>query len=438
MNSAQWLKLVRDYPKRLGKIDRTNDDGLPIAMFAFWRLLRQAPSTDLALFERIGEKDLLEAAEAVTPSLSRPGFGYDPHEVDSPAAAIRLAATYLRAIDLLAAALHNGSLSANPAAEYAVQFGKERGFVIPVERRLWRAQKLPKDDKAPFSQRGVTRHRILPSEIDGAKVIPYRGHWPSGTMDRANFGAALFPGLTFECDENEESFVVTGVACANHGEVVGHALANSHVHNCLVTIFPELTIDDPTLARITADLAKKPWYDDPDLPVGRTPAFVVAGSWHRSKRGKLYNLAPVHDGDGRRILEHRKRKVYKDPEGRHERIEPGTTLPILVFDHCLFAFGICLDFCDVQYSMGYDDLDVDMVLVPSCGHDSTMESHLDNAKRLMKQRKSRTMVVQQLYPSHPTQAGYILPPHAKVAATVAPLATEKSWDIIETHFSPSR
>jgi len=136
----------------------------------------------------------------------------------------------------------------------------------------------------------------------------------------------------------------------------------------------------------------------------------VAGSWHEMDGAARYNIATIFDGHGDELLRHKKRMAYTDHDGRVEDIQHGTEFAILVLEGALFGFGICLDFCNRCYHTPYGALDVDFVIVPSCGDHVTMRGHIRTAQDLYNERNTRSFVVQQAYPPLPNAAGFILNP----------------------------
>src|SRR5206468_1253175 len=99
--------------------------------------------------------------------------------------------------------------------------------------------------------------------------------------------------------------------------------------------------------------------------------------------------------------QHRKLFQYSDGSSEAESIQLGEELQILVLPDAIFAFGICLDFCNTSEDPPYADLDVDYVLVPSCGNESTMVGHIKRSAEYMDRQMTRTLVVQQFYADPP-------------------------------------
>jgi predicted amidohydrolase len=238
----------------------------------------------------------------------------------------------------------------------------------------------------------------------------------------------FFPNPTFDCDETKTKFFVRGVSIPNGQALIADACRAAHVDACLSTVFPELMIDPQSSRFIQSQLAEKPWLADGEIP--QAPGFVVAGSWHEIEDAKRYNIATVFDGHGDEILRHKKRMPYTDPEGRAEDIRHGTELAILVLENALFGFGICLDFCNRCYHTSYGWLDVDFVIVPSCGNEATMDGHIRTAKDLHNERNTRSFVVQQAFPPLQQAAGYVLNPDGNPAAwTAGGLLIARPWSV---------
>lgn len=433
MNKERWLEAVDRLPRTLSAIERVGLQGDRDAAFAIWQLIARAPGPIRKIYERLSEAQVLAQADSVASRLGEPDFGFSAEGVGTASReAMLLLAGHLRALDLLLAQTDLGSIGPHPEEDHEATSDGERAFLVPIGRQLWRETPTPEADFRAFSKRGFVRHRVIPAEVDGAQVILKRAHWLGVRDEPKAFGAVLFPELAFTTDDDDTSFLVIGVQCEGMTELVDLAIRDTHRNACMGTVFPELTVDDDTRNRIIGQLRSKPWLDDGHVDThDRTPAFVVAGSWHLKRGEHHYNLATVLDGDGNPLAEYAKRLAFTDDENRVERIEPGEKLPVLVFDNCLIAFGICLDFCDRRYEHVYDQLDVDYVLIPSCGGDRTMEGHLRNAELLWLRRASLTMVVQQAYPPREDRApGYLLPPRDKLAANPDQLVENSPWSVL--------
>jgi len=427
----KWRAAVRDLGKRLSTIDRdTGDAGLRLAIVYVWQVMAEAPSTILHQYAMVPESDIVADADAIVIRSADPDFGLGLKLGRDDAETMRMLATALRALEVFAADLDLGSAPADPNVDWRVDIHDEAYFFVPVPRRLWKRLRDESNDRRPFDQRGLRSARIVPSEIDGATVRLTRPDRAPRTAKQAPFGAVLFRGIEFAEDSDDTGFVVTAVTGTDMDGDARTAIINGHRERCLAVVFPELTVDNRLHDQIVRDLEDKDWLDDDPESGIEAPWIVVAGSWHRPISGGIGNIAPVLDGFGQPLLSHSKRYAYTDPDGHRERIIPGDKLDILVTDEGLFAFGICLDFCQRYFTTPYGLLDVDFVLVPSCGNERTMEGHLRTAQDLHNQRKIRSFVVQQSFPATETGLGYVLDPVGIPGVKpISALEQKASWSV---------
>lgn len=424
ISDETWRRNTFELPRRLSAIDRTgHDDGIREAMFVVWTALATASGTIKHLYSAVREVDIL--ASAADHDLSTSDFGLSFAGDEPNGALVGRLASCLRAMEIEFTSGDLGSRPTDPES-WRVGLGDESAYLVPMGRKAWRTARDPARDTRPFDQRGVLRVRFIPTIVDGASVrlkIADRLDGP----DVSRFGAVLFPGATFECDETDTTFVVTAVHIPNSSGIIEDACRSAHSPPCLAAVFPELTIDPQSRDAIRTQLSKKPWLSPGDLP--QAPGFVVAGSWHELDGDTRYNIATVFDGYGDVLLRHRKRFAYKDSEGRFEDIIGGDEFAVLVLPGALFAFGICLDFCHRCFSTPYGELDVDFVIVPSCGDGKTMTSHIRTASDLHNRRGTRSFVVQQAYPVEKS-VGYVLDPDGQpTTRTTNDLLRNDPWSI---------
>ncbi|GGZ32308.1 hypothetical protein GCM10011273_18030 [Asticcacaulis endophyticus] len=277
----------------------------------------------------------------------------------------------------------------------------------------------------------------MPAKVDGSDVKPIRIDSLELADRDMRFGAALFPALTVIKDETHDSFIITGVNCSEMKGVVGEALKQSFMSGCIATMFPELTIDLNTRCEIETLLIRKPWLYGEDgeraevvngLP--RTPAMIVAGSWHEAVGEAYQNVATIYGGNGKPLVRYTKRSIFSDENDRSERIECGGEFVLLVLDDALIAFGICLDFCNLEQPSPYAELSADLILVPSFGNRTTMAGHINNAQQVLIRQKSRTFVVQQMDKLEGDFLGYVLPPALKIQDNADLLRVGSPWNLI--------
>ena len=132
-------------------------------------------------------------------------------------------------------------------------------------------------------------------------------------------------------------------------------------------------------------------------------------------------------------MRYRKRDIFRDPDGRIEAVERGSQHDLLITSSGIFTFGICLDFCNLVGRSPYERLDVDFVLVASCGNDATMGGHIDRSRSLLINRRTRVFIVQQSDTDRQDDMiGYILNPTGSAKSIVlSETLTGEPWNIYE-------
>jgi hypothetical protein len=440
VDEDQWIRAVKKLRKVLEAIDRAYKDGRDQAILAVWKTLGKAPSTSQQIYGEWPESELRARARGARAKLKEPAFGFELSSGD-PDEILKSLAALLRALEMEHSSFDNASLPTDPAS-WIVELSGEKFYLIPIERVPWEPKPAPDQDFRPFLQRGLLSFRVIPLDVDGAKVTLWRVRRLVNWTVPQFFGAALLPDVEFSRDESQPgTFIMTKAECERRPEIISYALKETFLSHCIATVFPELTIADAARRQIRTLLASRPWEEEPDGKSRKpqTPALVVAGSWHRSVKGGHANIAPVFDGDGNPLFEHHKRMKFKLKRGSKakghlvERIVPGQKVHVAVLDKCLIAIAICLDFADLKHpGKIYNSLDVDLVLVPSCGNDQTMRGHLDTARTFEIQRKSRTFVVQQAYPKRREGIGFVLCPKKEVPETVNETVKAAAWTCVST------
>lgn len=317
----EWRGSIMSFAETLASAVQSPDEtDLRTAIFGFWRQLASAPTTIQHQYTLIAEKEIRQTADAFEQTLSSRGFGLVVDSTDNDREVVRKVGGLLRSLELTFTREDLGSGPADLNEDWCVSWRGERAFLVPMARVAWREPKPEERDYRPFEQRGLVRTRIVPTEVDGARVRLYRSDHVTGKNASIAFGASLFQAVDFKETTSDKTFRITGFTAADLTDQISSACQGAH--GCLAAVFPELTIDDISLEEIQHLLAYKPWLDaqaaDP-----KTPAIVVAGSWHRPWQQGFSNAAPVLDGDGELLLTHRKRYAYRNEEGRAEEIIPG-------------------------------------------------------------------------------------------------------------------
>lgn len=402
-----------------------DDDGLREAMLLVWARLAMASTTIKHLYSHHRESEILAFAATLDMQASDYGLSFDGTE--GYGEIVKRLGGCLRAMEREYTENDLGSRPTDPS-QWRVDHGGHSAHLIPMGRVAWRETKDPSRDMRSFDQRGLLRLRFVPAIVDGATVSIKRADRVAKRLP-PGFGAVLFPESTFDSCETATKFFIQGVTIPNGDAIITSACKSAHTDACLATVFPELMVDPDARRRIRSHLVSKPWLSDGELP--GAPGIVVAGSWHEVENdGRRYNIATVYDGHGEEVARHKKRMAYKDQDGRVEDIQHGTELTLLVLEEALFGFGICLDFCNRCYHTPYGWLDVDFVIVPSCGNDTTMDGHIRTAKDLHNERNTRSFVVQQAYPPLQDVAGYVLNPDGRTAVwAVEGLRVAAAWSL---------
>jgi predicted amidohydrolase len=421
----RWRAHAYGIPATLAGLDRSGDDnGVREAIFLIWKAIAGAPSPIKHLYSLIRESDILATAETFDMKADDYGLEFEGKEPDQ--LIVRRLGACLRALEREFCEWDLGSRRSR-IDEWRVEHAGESAYFIPMGRMAWREPKHPDRDQRPFDQRGVLRLRIIPMVVDGAQVRLFRPKHMRRS-GASNFGAVLFPEYTFTCTQTATTFVVDAVDIPNAPDIIKQACEAAHREECVTAVFPELMIDPQSRDLIQEQLRTKPWLKEGSKP--HSPRFVVAGSWHEMSGSSRYNVATVFDGHGVEVLRHRKRFVYKDESSRAEEIQHGNELEILVLSDALFAFGICLDFCHRCFTTPYGELDVDFVVVPSCGNETTMGGHIRTALDLHDARKTRSFVVQEAHPLLADVAGFVLNPDGDPANWVVKnLCRSQPWNV---------
>ncbi|WP_105405163.1 hypothetical protein [Neorhizobium sp. T7_12] len=424
---TDWLEGVNRQLRLAGQKDATTLRGLKEIIFGLWSVMQASDATIRDYFRSYPEGDLVKAASVLDLAGCLAEITAPADNARATRAVFKDLAARLRALENLFYAEHNGATAKNSAA-YEVEFDGRRGYFLD-----WAPKNRTPGEKGTFAKRALARSRILPRAIGNAEVKIHVLDDPRGALrasagaTKLHFGAGLFQDLKFQMQYNDDGFIVDGVTCAGQAQTIGNQLVAATQAGCSGVVYPELTITGDVLEGICATIAGG------ELPIELS--LVVAGSRHKKcADGLTRNTATVVDGYGEPKVEQNKFFRYSEGPKPSESIEPGTELSIVVLADAVLACAICLDFCHRTEHPPYDDLDVDLIVVPSCGEVVTMDSHLRKAQDIHLNRKVNTLVVQQFHdgqePKDADPLGYILAPHALQAAAASELGTREPWSIV--------
>ncbi|WP_334162685.1 hypothetical protein [Phenylobacterium sp.] len=370
------------------------------------RLIRDAPKRIRNSYARLKEEDIRDAAEARYAELEEEDAGWRPVTDGAPSDLIWPAAIEARALDLLLRRHRPREVPRDANTDW--RHGDY--FVAPCrERRLGRHGR----DRQPYERRGLLHHRILPVRIGAYDVQLSGGGSVSddepGLARRLQAGAALFEGLEYDLNIGDGVFTARRIAAPDHPEQIEAALRAAHAAGCETIAWPELTIWREDREQIAAWLQDRILHEDFD---GGRLELVLAGSCHEPSddgRGTV-NRGCVFNAYGEELLIFDKLVAFHDyPHGTEDIIE-SMTIPVLVLEDMLIAFGICRDFSDTGPDNPLAVLDVDMLMVPSMGNERTAEGHLTTARLVADRFAAVSFVVQQADPGEPLQPGYVVPP----------------------------
>ncbi|WP_046867141.1 carbon-nitrogen hydrolase family protein [Microvirga massiliensis] len=431
MNEKQWIEHARSVIARMGAAGRRGHRGMAASLVELAELMDCLPLATKRNRSVVSMSRLERKREA-----ARGRILADNHamvQTDDPADLLLRIAAQIQALDEVHHDLVGPDQPYDPNSQWRIP-GTDRDFLLIPRQGAYRTSRKEGsvDDRIRLVRRDLMKsHRLLPAHMNGLEVrLTWRdmaGEWPVGLR----LAGAVFPDLCFELDENDVDFVVTGVECDGQDSQIRDHLETAHHERCAALVLPELTITPASLASLKAHLGNRLGWSTPSADPAR-PLLVVAGSWHEEDGADFVNEAKIVDAYGYEILRHRKILTFTDPELRKERIRPGDTINILVTEETLIAFGICLDFCEKGRGGPFEDLDVDYVLVPSCGWRSTMQGHIRTADLMRSRYRTRSLVVQQpdrLLPpdERGKPLGYVLLPREDLDLRVSDTHVYRPW-----------
>lgn len=393
------------------------------ALFALWTAADRAPGPIRDLYREFDEDKLVrEADQLPTKSL----FTGLPLAVGSiPECRGLLFALAVR-VRYLEAMLHEiaSDIPLRSENDCLAKFGTDEAFILLRKPRHRTAK-----TKQSFRRRGLKVSRVLPRRIDSYRVKLLLPDDPWGRARAASpgdlgFGTGLFKDLRFLVEHDANGFFIEGVKVPDQIETIRSQVIEASRSGCSGVVYPELTISRDSLLEIQNRLGNGDWICELSL--------IIAGSRHETIDSKRYNVCSILNAYGAEIGQHRKLYQYSEGSKPAESIELGDELQILVLPDAMFAFGICLDFCNTSEDPPYADLDVDYVLVPSCGNDTTMQGHIQRASEYLQKQKTRTLVVQQFYADEAKTndpLGYVLARVSGEAPRVSEIKSSEIWAI---------
>ncbi|WP_162687319.1 carbon-nitrogen hydrolase family protein [Rhizobiales bacterium] len=379
------------------------------AVFAVWLCMSQAGDGVCSTYRSFSEASL--ATGVSTQSLDKV---FDPFDEADTSDGFRMRvfeelAIRLRFLEELFYSTDDANVSRR-SNYYRVTFDGESAFFI---------NRAPRNRSAkggePFIRRAFARSRMIPGKIGQFQVTleapqDAAGRARSDAGAQFQLGAAVFDRLVFNIDyDDRKHFIVKSTSSPDQLKTIVDDIERASALDCTGVVYPELTISGEIIRELRRALAS-------DEIKSTGLSFILAGSSHEQTENGLYvNQSLMLDLVGTPIARHKKLFRYTEKNGSQERIELGKTLTVVLLADRVISTAICLDFCNIFDNPPFDHLDVDLLLVPSCGSTNTMTQHVNKAAHLHDQVKLKTVVVQQHYdeakPPEPADLiGYILSP----------------------------
>ena len=379
-------------------------------IFAAWALLMRKIPEIRSVFESIDEDPLSEWAEdflalmleGATPELP-PNLLFDE--------AVLQVAALLRALETNHLD-HNVMPFPASEGEVACSYGGDEGFFVPLAPVLAARSRQSPNAKALF-RRALSRSRIYPKKLDTGQRVRLGFVSPTMTPDSGAplaLGAAIFenycPTIVEETVESTRGFYVSEWSCECRGGQVEIAIDSSTKGDFEALVFPELTMPPSAVAELVRIYSRRKGRagNEIDMP----PLVTVAGSWHETRSGVRRNTSIVLSATGRQIGTYTKLFAYSDRDLGEELVERGSGILIIIGHRAVFSVAICLDFIADRPENPFPYLDVDLVLVPSCGGIETILQHAAHATKRTQSGVGRSFVVQQTIEKN-HHYGFVLP-----------------------------
>ncbi|HEV2553637.1 MAG TPA: hypothetical protein VGV17_07765 [Bosea sp. (in: a-proteobacteria)] len=278
-------------------------------------------------------------------------------------------------------------------------------WVLLSRGPMWR-EKLVKQGE-PYRRRGMLHHRAVPMRVGGYIVTLAEVADPrvGGRGDDNKLAAAMVHGLELHPSIAEGKFSITDITAPAALQSMEAQVDLAAKANCWVLAWPELSVS----AEVRRELAKSLLERSIDKPM--PPAVIVAGSSHEVCEKGRVNRAHILTKSGDKIAHHEKAVPYFEAsEWGIEDIDSGNEIAVLVSRGPSFAVAICKDFCDRSQANPYVELDVDLIVVPSMGRETTAASHVHAAQDLKTKAGATVFVVQQSDPYWDRSLNYVISP----------------------------
>jgi hypothetical protein len=379
------------------------------AIVELMRLMLSGPESIQQRYKAIDELQLRTLAEAARANLDQGSMAWLDCEL------VEAAGAQLRAFDRYL--LDHGDIRGkpdNPNVDYLCPTSDVH--VIP---RFAAEQPQPHlVTSRTVRRRGLVWHRLIPRTM-GDYTIDLQWHADLSLSFRrtnARVLGALFDGLTLIRDERFTNYVAADAPCVDEDATIAKHVEAAYAGDVTIALWPELTMPKERRAKLRSALKARARECDP----GTGPTLIAAGSWHEVDGTTVRNRMHILSSIGQPRFVHDKTLPLESKTLGTEELAPSYRIAVLIAEDALIAFAICRDFCELQITKIYHELDVDLVIVPSYGDIATILAHRQQATNLYTDPGTRAFVVQQIVPEEATEAGvgFILPPTGNPAHLV--------------------
>lgn len=405
---AAWKEAAQELAHGHEAITNASRDELRKALVDLDALFRSAPGSVHKAYRNLTERRIEKVRETFTDAIGDGHLSWSLSD-EAPELAALAMGGLIREIDRVLAERRSHWPIA-PSEWHLEQLGC---WFIP---RQGVSALRPARRGQAYSKRGTLFHRILPTLIQGypIHVVDTRTlHSAAKDASKWKMGACLFKELKLNPEfislDDDKRFIVASLEAPSAGEAIAVQIGQALRENCIAVVWPELTVPPDLRERIIKLIRERDVADELEAP-----EILIPGTWHEAGDHGTVNRARIYDGYGEERLIYDKIAPYADDDWGAENITAGDRICVLATEGALIGVAICLDFCDVCETP-FNELDVDVMLVPSMGNDRTMQGHQTTAAQVEARFGTRSFVVQ-----HPTHTAF----NDQRLGTILPLLKE--------------
>lgn len=426
--TQKWAARAKKLSAEHAAAEFTTGVSLRDCLAELWLLLDEAPDEVHRTYRdlpenRIGTALRCLSDDLVAGKLPWNGTGSVDEVVLELAAALR--AVDAKLVDLPA-------FVGRPLSGNTLLSRKSDVFVIPRGRA--KATDRQEGPGATYHRRATPNHSMIPREIEGGYtvevVVDEKLGLPIERDRKVMIGAALFPGQEIDWVEHPDGYIADGVTTEDDEKLIEQHVEGAFLGVPFAAIWPELSMSEKRREILSEKLQAR---SDRSAPL-QGPRLIVAGSWHEQIGDGHENVMRILDGEGDERLRFAKVSKFRG-KNVAEGNTPSKVLKVLWTQDCLVSFAICSDFCDMSRpEPPFLRLDVDLILVPSLGHEGALKGHEANANRRKILSGGQTAVVQQ-HEESDDPVGWVIPAEAGGS-----LEESRAWSLREidaSSFLPS-